>query len=116
MGDKLRESLPFFPRCSDPWIWITKPTESSVKKFICGRRFPGGALSVERPAKNQLRRTIVFSCHPAKPMVDQRRLPNPSPGNDGNDVYMLIRPGIIEESDILLTTKQIRSGNGQSRY
>jgi hypothetical protein len=49
-------------------------------------------------------------------MVHERRLPDPSPGNDGNDVYALICPGIIEESDILLPTKKIASGNGQSGY
>src|SRR5271166_439214 len=32
-----------------------------------------GALSVERPAKYELRRTIVFSSHSSEPMVDQRR-------------------------------------------
>jgi hypothetical protein len=44
-------------------------------------------------------------------MVDQRGLPDPSPGNDCYNVYMLICPGIIEESDILFSTKQIGSGN-----
>ena len=45
-------------------------------------------------------------------MVDQRRLPDPSPGNNGNDVYILICPRIIQGADILLSTKQIGSGNG----
>src|SRR6516162_6108456 len=111
MRNELRQSLALLPRRSDPWIRIAKPGESNVEKFICRRRFPGRALSVERPAKNELSRTIVFSCHPPEPMVNKRRLSDTGPGNDGYDVYMLICPGAIEESDILLSTKQIGSGN-----
>jgi hypothetical protein len=33
MRDKLRQSLAFLPSCSDPWIWISKPRESDVKKI-----------------------------------------------------------------------------------
>jgi hypothetical protein len=33
-------------------------------------------------------------------MVDERGLPNTGPGNDRNDMYMLVRPCSIEESDI----------------
>src|SRR6516225_10674798 len=116
MCHEFRQSFTLLPRCSNPWIRISKPTKRTVDKFICRRRFPAAALSVERPAKNELRRTIVLSCHPPEPMVHQRRLPDPSPGNDGNDVYAFICPGIIEESDILLPTKKIASGNRQSRY
>src|SRR6516162_10267193 len=116
MCHAFRESLTLLPRRSNPWIRISKPTKRSVDKFICRRGFPGGALSVERPAKNQFRRTIVFSCHPPQPMVDQRRLPNPSPGNDCNDIDILVLPCTIEKSDILLSTKNIASCNRQSRY
>jgi len=49
-------------------------------------------------------------------MVDERGLPDTSPGNDGNDIYVLVGPCTIQESDVLLTTKQIASGNGQSGY
>src|SRR6516165_7599409 len=35
MGDEFGESLSLLPSCSGPWIWISKPIESSVKKFIC---------------------------------------------------------------------------------
>jgi hypothetical protein len=45
-------------------------------------------------------------------MVDEGRLSNPSPGNDGNDVDILVCPGTIEKSDVLLPTKQITPGNG----
>ena len=113
---ELRQSFALLPRRSDPWIWISKPSESSVKKFICGRSAPTAALPVKGPAKNELRRTIVFSSHPSEPMVDERRLPDTSPGNDGNDIYMLVCPRIIQESDILLSTKNIASCNGQSGY
>src|SRR6202047_1553779 len=106
MCDELRQSFALCPRCSKPWIWIAKPTQSSVEKFISGRSAPAGALSVEGPAKNKLRRTIMVSSHPSEPLVDQRRLPDTSPGNDFNDIYMLVRPCIVQKSDILLSTKK----------
>ena len=116
MRDELRQSFALLPRRSEPWIWISKPSESRIKKFICGRSVPTAALSVEGPAKNKLCRTIMVSSHPSEPMVDERGLPDTSPGNDRNDIYMLICPCIIQESDILLSTKNIASGNGQSGY
>src|SRR5580704_13338603 len=48
--NELCESLSLLPRRSEPWIWIAKPTESRIKKFICRRSSPAGALSVEGPA------------------------------------------------------------------
>ena len=57
MRDELRKSLAFLPRRSEPWIWISKPSESRIKKFICGRSLPTAALSIVGPAKNELRRT-----------------------------------------------------------
>src|SRR5271166_1926976 len=58
----------------------------------------------------------MFSSHPSEPMVDDRRLSDPSPGNDGNDVDLLVYPCTIQKSDILLSTKNIASCNGQSGY
>ena len=58
----------------------------------------------------------MFSSHPSEPMVNQRRLPDSSPGNDCNDVDILVCPCVIQESDILLSTKNVASGNGQSGY
>src|SRR6516164_8489393 len=116
MCHQFRQSFTLLPRRSNPWIRISEPTKGSVDKFICRRRFHGGALSIEGPAKNNLRRTIFLSCHPPEPMVHQRRLPDAGPGNNGNDAYMPICPGIIEESDILLPTEKIASGNRQSCY
>src|SRR5215831_1270896 len=104
MRDKLCQSFALLPGCSKPRVWVSKPTESCVKEFICRRSVPPCALSVEGPTENELRRTIVFSSHPLEPVVYQRRLSHPSPGNDCNDVYMLICPGIIQESKILLST------------
>src|ERR1700737_2115741 len=49
-------------------------------------------------------------------MVDERRLSDPSPGNDCNDVDILVCPRTIQKSDILLSTKNIASCNGQSGY
>src|SRR5580692_6163891 len=109
MGHQLRQPLTLFPRCSDPRIWITKPSEGRVKKFICRRSASTAALSVEGPAKNELRRTIMFSSHPPEPMVEERRLPDTSPGNDCDDIYLWICPGSVQESDILLSTKNISS-------
>ena len=111
MRDELRESLALLPCRSNSWILITKPSESRVKKFICGRRTSTSALSVEGPAKNEFRRTIMFSNHPSEPMIDERRLPEPSPGNDCNDVDVLVCPCTIEESDVLISTKDIASGD-----
>ena len=54
MCDEFRESLAPLPCCSKPWIWISEPNESRVKKFIRGRSLPKRALSVKGPAKNQL--------------------------------------------------------------
>src|SRR5271165_6672123 len=78
MRNELRQSFALLPRRSEPWIWVAKPSESRVKKFIGGRSASTRALSVERPAENQLCRTIMLSCHPPEPMVDERRLPDTS--------------------------------------
>src|SRR4029077_13760240 len=114
MGDELRQSFALFPRRSETRIWICKPSESRIKKFIRGRTVPTGALSVEGPTKNQLRRTVFFSSHSSEPMVDQRGLSDPGPGNDCNDVDLLVCPCPIQKSDILFPTKNIASGDGQS--
>src|SRR5208283_3746288 len=91
--------------------------ESRIKKFICGRSVPTAALSVEGPAKNELCRAIMFSCHPSEPMVNERGLTDPSPGNDCNDVDILVCPCTIQKSDIVLSTKNIVSWivHGQTR-
>src|ERR1700730_12049213 len=112
MRDELRQSFTLLPGRPDPWIGITKPSKTSVKKFICGRSASTRALSIEGPAKNELRRTIVFSSHPSEPMIDERGLSDSAPGNDCNDIYILICPCSNEKSDILLSTKNIASGNG----
>src|SRR5580704_3795616 len=49
-------------------------------------------------------------------MVDQRRFSDSGPGNDCHDIYLVAFPGGIQESGILLSTKNIASGNGQSGY
>ncbi len=116
MRDELRESLALLPGRSDPWIWISKPSESSVKEFICGRSIPSGALSIEGPAKNELGRTIVFSSEPPQPTVDERRLPDTGPCDDADYVHMLVRQRSVQESDILLSPKNIAAGDGPSRY
>src|SRR6516225_4153383 len=114
MSDELRESLALLPRRSDARIWISKPTESRIKKFIWGRSASTGALSVERPAKNELGGAILLTRHPSEPMVSKRGLSNTRPGNDCNDVDILVSPGTIQKSDILLSAKNIISCNGQS--
>src|SRR5580704_3836990 len=105
MCDELSESLAFLPGRSEPWIWVSKPSESRIKKFICGRGIPTAALSVEGPSKNKLCRTIMVSSHPSEPVVNERGLTDPSPGDDCNDVDILVCPSTIQKSDILVSTK-----------
>src|ERR1700745_2716948 len=112
MRDEFRQSLAFLQPRSEPWIWIAKPSKSRIKKFICRRSVPAAALSVEGPAKNKLCRTIMVSSHPSKTMVNERGLSDPSPGNNCNDVDILVCPCTIQKSDILLPTKDIASCDG----
>src|SRR6516164_3266291 len=112
MRDELRQSLAFLPPRSVSWIAISKPNESRIKKFIRGRSLPTAALSVEGPAKNKLSRTILVSSHSSKPMVNERGLSHPSPGNNCNEVDILVSPCTIQQSDILLSTKDIASCDG----
>src|SRR5260370_39666319 len=112
MRNELRQSFALLPRRTEPWIWISKPVESRIKKFICRCSVPSAALSVEGPTKNKLCRTIMVSSHPSEPMVNQRGLPDTTPCNDRNDIYLRICPCIIQKSDILLSTKNITSCNG----
>src|SRR5580692_11833914 len=116
MRNQLCQSFAFLPRRSEPWIWISKPSESRIKKFICGRSLPTAALSVEGPTKDKLCKTITVSSHPSEPMVNESGFPDAGPCNDRNDIYIPVCPCIIQESDILLSTKNIASGNGQSGY
>src|SRR5271165_7508825 len=116
MRDELGQSFALLPCRSKPWVGITKPSESGIEKFICRRSAPTGALSVKRPAKNQLRRTVFFSSHSSEPMVNERGLTDPGPGNDCNDVDILVCPSTIQKSDILLSPKNIASCDGQSGY
>src|ERR1700751_4716720 len=116
MGDQLGQSFAFLPRSSHPWIWVFKPGKSSVEKFVCRGRLPACALSVEGPAENELRRTIVFSSHSPEPTVDKGGLPDTSPSDDANDVDVLVRQRSIQDTDILLAAKNIASGNRQSGY
>src|SRR6516164_10329067 len=105
MRDKLRESLAFLPRRSEPWIWITKPSQNRIKKFIGRRGVATGALSVEGPAKDELRGAIVFSSHPSEPMVNQCGLPDTGPSNDRDDIDILVCPCCIQERNIFPPTK-----------
>src|SRR6516162_11571121 len=54
--------------------------------------------------------------HPSEPMVNERGFPDPSPSNDCNDVDIILCPGTIQESDALLSTKNIASRYGQPGY
>src|ERR1700757_4624239 len=116
MPNELRQSFALLPCRSNPWIWITKPMKSGIKKFIGRRSVAAGALSVERPAKNELRRTILFSSHSSEPMVDQRRFSDSAPGNNCNNIDLLVCPCMIQKTDVLFTTKNITSCDGQSGY
>src|SRR5438876_11810695 len=102
MRNELGQSFTLLPGRSKPRIWVAKPRESGIKKFIGRRSVASGALSVERPAKYELRRTIVFSSHSSEPMVDERRFSDSAPGNDCNDVRRMknrwINPGSQERN------------------
>src|SRR5271165_762350 len=112
MRDELSQSFALLPRRSDAGIGISKPSESRIKKFICGRSLSAAPLSVEGPTKNKLCRTIMVSSHPSEPMINKSGLPDTGPGNDRNDIYILVCPCIIQKSDILLSTKKLASCDG----
>src|SRR5580704_8054720 len=112
MPDELRQSFALLPCCSEACIWIAKPVKSGIKKFIGRRSVAAGPLSVERPAKYELRRTILFSSHSPEPMIDQRRLSDSAPGHNCHHIDLLVSPCIIQETDVLFTTKNITSRNG----
>src|ERR1700746_2012741 len=116
MRDELRESLALLPCRSHARIRISKTIERSIEEFICRRSTSACALSVEGPAENQLCRTIMLSPHPPEPMVNKRGLSDTSPGNDRDNIYIPVCPCIIQKSDILLSTKNVTSGNGQPGY
>src|ERR1700733_8225864 len=112
MRDKLDQSFALLPRRSEPWIWISKPVESRVEEFICRRSVSTGAQSVKGPAKNKLRRAIMFCSHPSEPMVNECGLSDPSPGNNCHDIDVLVCPGTIQKGDVLLATENVASRNG----
>src|ERR1700719_4444401 len=105
MCDELRQSFALFPRRSEPWIWISKPAESRIKKFVCRRGVPTGALAVKGPAENKLGRAGTRVRYRSEPMVDEGGLADPSPGHDGYHIYLWIRPGRIKESEVLSSTE-----------
>src|SRR5580698_2019230 len=101
MRDELRQPFALLPRRSEPWIWISEPCQSRVDKFIRGRSTSARTLPVDRPAKNELCRAILFSSHSPEPMVDQRGLSDPGPRNDGSDICIPVCPRIVQKSDLL---------------
>src|SRR5258708_15234099 len=115
MCDEVCQSFALLPIRAEPWFWISKPSQSRIKKFICGRR-ASSPLPVKGPTKNELRRAILFNCHPSEPMVKEGGFPGTAPCNDCNDVDILVCPSTIQKSDILLSTKNIAPCNGQSGY
>src|SRR5215469_121290 len=116
MRYELCQSFALLPCRSEAWIWISKPVERRIKKFIRRRSVPTRALSVEGPTKNKLCRTIMVGSHLSQPMVNECGLPDPSPGNDGNDIGVPVCPCIVQKSDVLLSAEYITSCNGQSGY
>src|SRR6516165_8416513 len=116
MPDELGQSFALLPGGSEPRIWVAKPRESGIKKFICRRSTPTSTLTIERPTKNKLCRTIMFSSHSSEPMVDQRRFSDAGPGHYGNDVDILVCPCAVQKNDVFVSTENIVSGNGQSGY
>src|ERR1700757_529592 len=111
MRDELGQSFALLPGRSEAWIWIAKPVKSSIKKFIRGQSVPTAALSVEGPTKNKLCRAIMVSSHPSEPMVNEGGLSHAGPSHDRHDIDLRARPGIIQESEILLSPKNFASCN-----
>src|SRR4029077_7922230 len=101
---------------SKPRIWVAKPRESGIKKFIGGRGVPPGTLSIKGPAQDQFGKTITVSSQPSEPMVNERGLSDTGPGNDCNDVDIPVFPCTIQKRHILFSTKTITSGNRQTGY
>src|SRR5258708_24181317 len=97
MRDELGQSFALLPLRSDPWILITKPSESRGNKLVCGRSAATGALSVERPSENELCRPITSSSQLLEPMVAARRLPYPRPSNNGKDTNLPFHPCILDQ-------------------
>ena len=52
----------------------------------------------------------------SQPMVDERGLSDTRPGNYRNDIYIRVCPCIVQESDILLSPKNIAACNRQCGY
>src|ERR1700747_2325780 len=105
MSEELCQSFALLPSRSEPRIWIAKPGQSRIKKFIRGRSLHAVALSVKGPTEHELCRTIVVSSHFSQPMVNQRRFTHTTPGNNRNDVDILVCPRTIQKGNILLSTK-----------
>src|SRR6516164_6218390 len=116
MRHELRQSFALLPGGSETRIRVSKPSKSRIKKFICGRSTPTSTLPVEGPTKNKLCRTIMFSSHSSEPMIDERGLSDAGPGNDCNDVDIVVCPCTIQKIDVLLSTKNITSCHRQSGY
>src|SRR5262252_8628499 len=116
MRYELCQSFALLPRRPDSWIWISEPSQRRIQKFISGRSASTRPLSVEGPTKNKLCRPIMFSRHSSEPIVNERGLSDTGPGNNCNDVDVLVCPCIVQESDILISPENITSCNGQPRY
>jgi hypothetical protein len=53
----------------------------------------------------------MFRSHPDEPLIDKCRFPDTGPGNDGDDIDILVCPGTIQKSDIRVSAKKIASRN-----
>src|SRR5260221_8042547 len=58
----------------------------------------------------------MFSRHPSEPMVNKRGLSDAGPSNDDNHVDCWICPSRIEKRNVLLATKDLACGHGQSGH
>ena len=114
MPNELRQSFALFPRRSGVSNRISKPSEGSVKKFVCGRSVLRRCLvcrmtSQKRALLNDTFQQPFVGANDWLHMIDDT-----GPGNDRHDIYLRVCPGVIQKSDILLSTKQIASCNRQS--
>jgi hypothetical protein len=89
-------------RTVDPYRQTSEERHREIHRQTKCRRW---CPVCRKTAKYELRGTIVFSSHSSEPMVDQRRFSDSAPGNNCNNIDLLVRPCIVQESDILLSAK-----------
>ena len=102
-----------------PFLSVDRDRQTKLKQrqeihllTTCRHCYPAG----KRTSQKRAPQSDNVGRPSPEPMVDKRGLPDTGPGNYSDDIYILVGPRIIQESDILLSTKNIASCNRQSGY